>query len=319
MKRVIALLLSMVLVLSLCACGTKQGQAPEEDKIQIVTTLFPEYDWMRNLLGDTDHVELKLLIDNGVDLHSYQPSVADMVTISTCDVFVYTGGVSDDWVADALSNAQNKDMVVVNLMDIVAEHREVCLHEHEHEEGEADHEHVADEHIWLSLVNAEFICEALTETLKEVDPENSEAYAANLDAYLEQISALNEQYEAAVDQAKYDTLVFCDRFPFAYLADDYDLNYAAAFVGCSAETEVGFATIAKLATTLDQLGTDTVLTIDGSDEKIADTVIASTTDKDQTIGTMQSMQAVTGEQIAKGATWLGYMEENLAVLQQALN
>ncbi len=319
MKRGIALLLSVVLLFSLCACGTDKAQKPDEDKIQIVTTLFPEYDWLRNLLGDTDSVELTLLIDNGVDLHSYQPSVADMVKISTCDVFVYTGGVSDDWVADALKNAQNKDMVVVNLMDIVAEHREVCLHEHEHEEGETDHVHVADEHIWLSLANAEFICEALTETLKEVDPDNSETYAANLDAYLEQISALNEQYEDVVDKAKYDTVVFGDRFPFAYLADDYDLKYAAAFVGCSAETEVGFGTIAKLAATLDQLGADMVLTIDGSDEKIADTIIASTADKNQEIGTMQSMQAVTADQIAQGATWLGYMEENLAVLQQALN
>lgn len=324
MKKWIALLLSAMLVLSLAACGgnadAPEAEAePQEDTIKIITTIFPEYDWMRNILGDAQGVELSLLIDNGVDLHSFQPSVGDMVEISDCDVFIYTGGVSDDWVEEALNNATNKDMVTLNLMDLVAEHRETHLHDHEELEGHEAHEHISDEHIWLSLHNAEFICETLANTMVEVDPDNADKYIVNLENYLQKIEDLDELYGETLAEAKYDTVVFGDRFPFAYLADDYHLNYEAAFVGCSAETEVGFGTIAGLAETLDETGIKNVLTIEGSDGKIAETVVASTKDHDQNILTMESMQSVTRQQIDDGATWLGYMNENLSVLEQALN
>ena len=322
MKRWTALLLSAMLMLSLAACGgtetAEDSAQPQDDTIKIITTIFPEYDWMRNIIGEAPGVELDLLIDNGVDLHSFQPSVGDMVEISDCDVFIYTGGVSDDWVEEALNNATNKDMVVVNLMDVVSQHRETHLHEHEAGADE-EHQHISDEHIWLSVHNAEFICQVLTDTMVDVDPDNADMYIVNLENYLEELATLDERYGETISQAKYDTVVFGDRFPFAYLADDYGLKYQAAFVGCSAETEVGFGTIAGLATTLDETGIANVLTIDGSDGKIAETVVSSTASQDQNILTMESMQAVTREQIDAGATWLGYMNDNLSVLEQALN
>ena len=303
------------LCLSLTACGGAAEQT-EDGKITIVTTIFPEYDWLRNLTAGSEHIELRLLIDKGVDLHSYQPSVRDIVTISTCDVFIYTGGASDVWVKDALETAMNEDMVVIDLMEVLEQHRELCSDDDHHDH---DHEHTADEHIWLSLVNADHICRSLTETLQALDEENVELYAANFADYGGKLQALDVRYHEAVENAKYDEVIFADRFPFTYLMEDYGLHHHAAYEGCSAETEVGFETFARLADTVDALGVENVVVIDDSDLRIAKTVIASSDDQSRGICTMQSMQAVSRKQINDGVTYLDIMEENLAVLQQVLN
>lgn len=321
MKKLLSIILICALFLSMTACG--EGAEREDGKITIVAAIFPEYDWLRNLTAGSENIELKLLIDKGVDLHSYQPGVNDIVTISTCDVFVYTGGASDVWVEDVIETAMNEDMRVVDLMALLEESRTLCHddHDHDHDHGheEEDHAHTADEHIWLSLVNADHICRSLTEILQELDSENSDLYAANFADYGAKLQALDQRYHEAVEGAAHEDLLFADRFPFAYLTEDYGLHYHAAYEGCSAETEVSFDTFARLADTLQTLQLPGVVVIDDSDHRIADTVIAAAEADDCGIYTLQSMQAVGMRQIKNGVTYLDIMEENLAVLQQVLN
>ncbi|MBQ3356790.1 MAG: zinc ABC transporter substrate-binding protein [Oscillospiraceae bacterium] len=477
--------------------------APVEKKLNIVTTIFPEYDWVKQILGDqADRADITMLLDNGVDLHSYQPTADDIVKISTCDMFVYVGGESDEWVEDVLAEAQNKDMVVVNLLEVLgdkvkaeevkegmeADHDHE--HEHEHEEieeediqdralsefegewsslipllesgaleayveheaeedgastdevleelaekwacdavtiaidgstitftyvdgtsesaeysyagyvpvraedgditsvryqfeadadgapkyvqfndhghepaDEVEHFHVwfgdesfdallnaasnpffvpasasseevleelmgghhheeeeeeSDEHVWLSLRNAAALCDYLSSKLCELDADNAEAYAANTDAYVAKLNALDADYQAAVDAASVKTLLFGDRFPFRYLTDDYGLDYYAAFVGCSAETEASFETIVFLANKVDELGLRAILQIESADGRIAQTIRDTTAAKDQAILTMDSMQSTTSADVANGASYLTIMEQNLAVLAEAL-
>ena len=294
-----------------------------EKKLNIVTTIFPEYDWTRAVLGDqADKVNLTMLLDNGTDLHSFQPAVKDIMKVSSCDLLIYVGGESDQWIEDALESAQNKDMKTINLMEVLGD----SIKEEETVEGmqESDHGHEDedekeyDEHVWTSMRNAEVICDAIADTLEEIDPENKEIYQSNAEAYREKLSALDEEYQETVDNAKQKTLVFADRFPFRYLVDDYDLSYYAAFSGCSAESEASFKTVTFLAGKVDELGVKSVLTMEKSDDRIAQTVIENTKAKDQKILQLNSMQSITSEEIADGATYLSVMEDNLNVLKEAL-
>ena len=309
-------------------CGTGTEPAlKDDDRIKIVTTVFPEYDWVRAILGElAENTELTLLLDNKVDLHSFQPTADDIVKISTCDLFVYVGGESDEWVEAALKEASNPDMVVVNLLDIlgdmvkeeeIAEGMQTEEHEHEHEEGE---EEAYDEHVWLSLKNAKHICQTLAEQLEKIDPENAESYQSNASAYIDQLNSLDAKYQDAVQQSDKKVVLFGDRFPFRYLTDDYDLDYYAAFSGCSAETEASFETIVFLANKMDELSLNNILVIDGSDQKIADTILSNTQSgkKDQKILSMDSMQSTTLGDVEHGVTYLSVMEKNLEALKQAL-
>ena len=326
MKRTVSLTLVFLLLLAalLPGCGkTAPAAPPAEDKLSIVTTIFPVYDWVRNLLGErASAVELTMLLDSGVDLHSYQPTVEDMVKISGCDLFIYVGGESDGWVDDALREAANKDMIVINLLetlgDSVKEEELVEGMEAEEEEDEDEEGPEYDEHVWLSLRSAGAICTALAEALARLDPAHAEDYAANAAAYAEKLDALDGAYRAAVDAAPGKTLLFGDRFPFRYLVDDYGLSYYAAFVGCSAETEASFETVVFLAQKTDELGLRTICQIESADGSIARTIRENTRDKDQQILSFDSMQSVTAEDVAAGKTYLGIMEENLAVLREAL-
>ena len=334
MKKYISLLMAAVLALTLfSACGSKENQdaksslGGESDKLQIVTTIFPEYDWVMNVLGDqAQNADVTMLLDNGVDLHSYEPTPEDVLKISNSDLFIYVGGESDEWVEDALAEAVNQDMIVINLMeslgDSVSEEEIVEgmeAEEEEAEEGEAAEEEVEyDEHVWLSLKNASAIVSKISEALQTLDEANADAYEANATSYIEQLDALDQEYERAVSSATVQTVLFGDRFPFRYLTDDYNLKYYAAFVGCSAETEASFETITFLANKVDELSLPTVLIIDGSDGKIAETIVENTTNKDQQILTMNSMQSTTSENVENGMTYLSVMKDNLAILKQAL-
>ena len=294
--------------------------------LNIATTIFPEYDWTRAILGDrADDVNLTMLLDNGTDLHSFQPAVKDIMKVSSCDLLIYVGGESDQWIEDALESAQNKDMKTINLMEVLGdsikeeetvEGMQESEHDHDHEDEE---EKEYDEHVWTSMRNAEVICDAIAETLEEMDPENKEIYQSNAETYEEKLSALDEAYQETVNNANQKTLVFADRFPFRYLVDDYDLSYYAAFSGCSAESEASFKTVTFLAGKVDELGVKSVLTMEKSDDRIAQTVIENTKAKDQKILQLNSMQSITSEEIADGATYLSVMEDNLGVLKEALN
>ena len=323
MKKRISILLAAALLLG-CLAGCGAGNVPGADRLQIVTTIFPTYDWVRSILGDNPaDAELTMLLDSGVDLHSYQPTAEDILKISTCDLFIYVGGESDTWVADVLKQATNKNMIVLNLLDVLGEgvkEEEVVegmQAEEEEEEGEEE-EPEYDEHVWLSLKNAAVLTEQISQALQTADASNAETYRKNAAAYAEQLNALDAEYQAAVDAAGVRTLLFGDRFPFRYLVDDYGLSYYAAFVGCSAESEASFETVTFLANKLDELRLPAVLTIEGTDQRIAETIIQSTQTKDQQILSMDSMQSTTAKDVQDGANYLAVMEKNLTALKGAL-
>ena len=325
MKRTKYIFAAAVLMAgSLSACGAgKSGNESEKDKLKIVTTIFPEYDWVMNILGENKTgAEVTMLLDKGVDMHSYQISAQDIMKISSCDMFIYVGGESDEWVEDALKEAKNKDMIVIDLLEELGDKvKEEEVKEGMQEEDEHDHEEETeyDEHVWLSVKNAGFLTQRISEKLQKMDEKNAEKYKANTKAYVEKLEALDSKYSEAVSGAKTKTLLFGDRFPFRYLTDDYGLDYYAAFVGCSAETEASFGTITFLAGKTDELSLPVVMTIEGTDHRIAETIINNTEKKDQKILTMDSMQSVTSKDVKGGVTYLSVMEKNLEVLKEALN
>lgn len=313
MKRIIVLLLSALMVLSvLSGCDKKNDN---DNKLKVVTTTFPIYDWVKEILKDED-VDVSLLQDNGVDLHSYEPTVDDIAKINNADVFMYVGGESDEWVESVLES--NKNVRVVNLLEVLGdsvkleEDLEGVEHDHEHDHED---EEEYDEHVWLSLRNAKKCVEAIKDVLCELDPTNMDRYKKNAEEYIEKLELLNQKYMEVVSNSKNNTLIFGDRFPFRYLVDDYNLNYYAAFVGCSTESEASFNTITFLAKKLDELGLTSILTIEGNNHKIAETIIKNTENKNQEILTLNSMQG----SIFEGDTYLSIMENNLEVLKKALN
>ncbi len=505
MKKIIAILMALTLLATACVlAGCNNNTDTQDTKLSVVTTIFPEYDWVKNILGDkADRAELTMLLDNGVDLHSYQPTVDDMVKISNCDLFIYVGGESDGWVEDALKNPKNPNRKVINLLEVLGdavkneesvegmeehehehdhgdeeltvedikdrtlsdfagewkslypyltrgeldaycEHKAeedgddtttketylekykaswqcdavkikvdgstitftytdgktvsatytyagyqpklnsegkigsvryqfttdsadapkyVQFNDHGHEPGEAEHFHIyfgndgfdalmnsatnpffvkdaltvdeildelmghsheheheeeKDEHVWLSLRNAKVICLAIAEQLSALDPDNKDAYAKNLLTYTESLTALDKEYRKAVEEGSRKTLLFGDRFPFRYLVNDYGLDYFAAFSGCSAETEASFETITFLAGKVDELGLPCVLTIEGANHKIAQTIVQNTKSKNQQVLTMDSMQSTTSQDVKNGASYLSIMQKNLEVLKTAL-
>ena len=480
----------------------------DDETFSVVCTIFPEYDWVKEILGDhADNAELTYLLDNGVDLHSYQPTADDIMKISTCDLFVYVGGESDEWVEEALADVQNKDMKVINLMDVLGDSAKVeelkegmqaGEHEHDHEhaeieeadikdrelsdfagswqslypflesgdldeyvkshaeehgepeeevreelaekwncdltaadidgdkisftykdgtkksgeykyagyspiladdgdikavmyqfeavsgdgpkyvmfndhgyepataehfhiyygddadfaatkenfkynpfflpadldgegalemleghgKGKSDHDHdheheegeeEYDEHVWLSLKNAKVLCAEIEQNLEAVDPDNAADYKANLDSYAAKLDALDNDFQALVDASSAKTLVFGDRFPFRYFVDDYGLDYYAAFIGCSAETEASFETIAFLSDKIKELDCKAIFTLENSDKGIANTII-STSGKDVEIVELNSLQSVSNDDISKGASYISIMQKNYDVL-----
>ena len=304
-------------------------------KKSIVCVTYPEYDWVMNILGDkAANFNVTLLQNNGTDLHSYQASIKDIAKISVCDMLVFVGGESDEWVEKAVAEAKNKNMLVVNMMEALGdkvkeeEVVEGMQAEEEDEHEHADHDHEGhhhhhdeveyDEHVWLSLRNAAALVEALAQKISDLDTANAAAYKANAAAYSKSLLDLDAQCKKAVAAAAKKTILFGDRFPFRYLADDYNLKYYAAFVGCSAETEASFETVIFLAKKVDELGLNAVLTIEKSDKKIAKTIVSNTKTKNQAVLELDSLQSVTQKDIKSGRSYFSAMKKNLEVLKKAL-
>ena len=351
MKKVASIaILFFALAFMLTACNTESGKkdsAPK--KISVVATIYPQYDWIKNILGERiNDMDLKLLIKNGTDLHSYKPSAQDIAAIAKADLVVYVGGESDEWIEKALAATPKDGRIALNLMkalgdrvkeeevvegmQVEEEHHhehgeEAEEHEHEHhehaEKHEDEHHHHEevenDEHIWLSLKNASILVSALVESLSKVDSANSSIYIANAATYNAKLQELDEKFTTAISGASQKTVLFGDRFPFRYLVDDYGIKYYAAFVGCSAESEASFETVTFLANKMDSLALPAILTIDGSDGKIARAILdASKNSKNAQVLTLNSMQSVTDEQVKAGADYLSMMRDNLEVLKKAL-
>ena len=311
----------LLCIASLSGCGSSTNDLGTS-KYSIVCTTFPQYDWIREIIGThAEDFELTFLLDKGGDLHSYQPTAESMAKISSADLFVYVGGESDAWVEDALKGAVNQKMVVVNLIDELGDHiweEEVVEGMQSHEER-SNEETEYDEHIWLSLGNAAYLTDILSEKIGQIDAENAAYYAENARAYIQELHALDDAYMDAISEAEHDTLLFGDRFPFRYMAEDYHLHYYAAFAGCSTETDASFETITFLSGKVDELGLHTILAIEGSDQRIAEIIKQNTRSQNQEILTMNSLQSVTAKEIENGFTYLGAMRDNLEVLKKALS
>lgn len=310
MKKIISVILITVFsILTLCSCGETSS---ETNGMSIVCTTFPQYDYLKNIIGSEDC--LTLLIDNGGDLHSYEPTAQDIIKISSADLFVYVGGNSDKWVEATLKSANNPDLKTVALTELVETYKEeyVAGMEHEHHS-----EHTAeDEHVWLSLRNAAAITQALCDAVCEIDKANEQTYRENTKEYIAQLNALDIEYTAVVSSAKRNTLVFADRFPFRYLIEDYSLEYYAAFAGCSSESEASFQTMAFLIEKTRELSIPVVMTIDGSDGSIAKTVCEETGVK---TAELDSCQSVSSSDIKNGTSYIDIMKNNLEVIREALN
>ena len=326
-KKIVSILLFICIVATAFAVFTACDKKGDSDKKSIVVSIFPEYDWVENVLGDKkDNFDVTLLLNSGADLHNYQPSVKDFATISTCDMFVYVGGESDEWAEDAKKNIQNKDIVILDLLDILgdkAKEEELVEgmqgeEEEEGEEGEEEEEVEYDEHVWLSLKNAAVFVNKIAEGIAAIDAENADYYRANATSYVSKLNALDLKYKQEINAASKDTLLFGDRFPFRYLVDDYDLKYYAAFIGCSAETNASFETIMFLKNKVDTLGLKVILKLEGSDGKIANQIKEQSESKDQQILTLNSLQSLTLNEYKNGKDYLSIMEDNLNVLKEAL-
>jgi zinc transport system substrate-binding protein len=342
MKRGFTILILLLTVLfgifSFSGCGSsgKNGGTKADaskPKLKIVATIFPEYSWAKGILGNQDAaVELTLLSKKGADMHSYQPSAEDILRIANCDLFLYVGGESDKWVDKALKEGGNPKRKVISLMKLLGnriktEEEVEGMQKHEHHEhdkhdGKEDKPHhdepEYDEHVWLSLKNADIVCKVIAEELAALDQKNAAAYRANYDAYSKKLAALDKQYKDTVENAPVKVVLFGDRFPFRYLTDDYGLKYYAAFNGCSAETEASFETVVFLAKKMDELKLPAVFTIEGKQHKLAQTIVDNTTVKNQKVLSLNSMQSVTEAEIKNGAAYLNVMEANLKVLKQGL-
>jgi zinc transport system substrate-binding protein len=328
MKRIILIMLT-VLAAAVLFSGCADAERVQSGRISIVATIFPQYDWVRQIIGEenTDRFELTFLLNNRIDLHSYNPTVQDITKIKTSNVFIYVGGHSDAWTKDVLAEAAS-DIVVINLLETLGD--SVILDEHGcGADCEEDHDHVyvgadghdglyADEHFWVSLRRVKIICAALADVLAEIDPDNAQSYKNNLEAYTAKLAALDAEYQAVADAAAVNTLVFADRFPFRYMMNDYGLDHYAAFQGCSAESEVSFVTIISLANRINRLGLNTVMVTETSDQSIAQTVIANTETKNQRILVLDSLKSVTSADDRNGVTYLSVMQNNLEVLREAL-
>ncbi len=320
------LCVALVICMAFLFLGGCSTQVENNGKIKVVATVFPQYDWAREIAKGSENIDLSLLLDNGVDMHSFQPTVDDLVKIKEADVLLYIGGESDDWIREAIADKTNENMIEVNLLEALGNdakiEESVNGEEHNHhkeEESEGHNEEEYDEHIWMSIKNAEKLSDVICDSLSKADSANKELYKSNEESFVKKLRSCDNEYESLVENSKNHTLVFADRFPFRYLFDDYNLEYYSAFNGCAAETEASFATMTRLINYINDENLSSVMVTESSDKKMAKTIVANTSTKDQKIYTLDSMQSVNSMAIENGTTYLSIIESNLKVLEKALN
>lgn len=314
-KYILRLLLVALLVGLLCltSCDGKGN-----GKRKIVCSAFAQYDFTLNILGDrSDEFDVVYLLENGSDMHSYANSisVSDKMDILSCELFISVGGESEKWIDELLEDRNAEGLKVIRLINEVGE---TLCHEEDSHTHEVD-EHGCDEHIWLSPKRASLMCDAICESICDIDPEYAEKYRENLVSYKEKLAELDKEYENTVSTAKRNYLIFADRFPFAYLTHDYGINYSAAFDGCSTETGASFETVSRLASDIKGSGTKVLLTLEKSGVNIVDTLKKESGDNDITSASVNSMQSVSKKDIDSGLTYLTAMRTNLEAFRKAMN
>lgn len=315
-KIIISILLFAIFLLSFSGCSAPR----DNEKINIVCTLFPQYDWIKNIVGNSESVEVTLLIQNGSDPHSYQPTAADIMTLSSSDMVVYIGAESDLWVQDALDRADNAHTLRAALFEIEGiTPREISSSSHSHDGHEHKHGHgIHDEHLWLSLKNAIKATEHLTDKICELDPQNADKYKANSEKYKAELISLDADFAKATKEAgEHPFMLFADRFPFVYLLSDYGVDFAAAFEGCTTDTDAGFDTVLRLIKEANEHRISHIAVTESSDKSLAKTV-ASSAKGDVEIIVMNSLQGVTKKQLSEGVTYLSEMKNNLTAMKIAL-
>lgn len=321
MKKISALLLAIIMALSICSCG----QTIADDRITVVCTVFSQYDWVKNIIGDSkDKFNLSWLAQNGSDIHSYQPTAQDIVMLSGADIVISIGGVSDDWAKKAVMNAHGNTDALLEMADYVSMKNEETVdgmqHEehdgHDHGDGDGDE---YDEHIWLSLKNAKAICRGISERIIQTDPDGKDIYENNLQNYLSELDSLDKRLSDKLSAGTQKPLIFADRFPFRYFTDDYDLHYYAAFPGCSAETEASFDTVIFLAKKIKSNNIKTVFTVDDGSSSIADTVIENSGISNVKTVPLCSLQAVSKQQENSGLSYLSAMTDNAQKIINSLS
>ena len=341
-------LLTLLMILVMCAscfygCSSDKKEENSSKKIKVVATIFPVYDFLREIGGDK--IDLTMLMTPGAETHSYEPTPKDMKTVSNADFFAYVGGDSDEWVDKILDGNKNDKMKVVTLMDCVKtvdeEHVEGMEEEHDHdhdedvdgkddsdkdkdehdEHDEHDHDHDGDEpeqdeHVWTSPKNAIEIVKKLTSELSKVDPDNANYCKENSKNYIKKLEDLDREFEDVVKNGKRKEIIFGDRFPFRYFVDRYGLKYYAAFPGCSTDTEASASTVAFLTNKVKEDKIPVIFHIELSNNKIAKSIAEATGAK---MLQLNAVHNVTKEDFEKGETYLSLMEKNLKPLEEALN
>ena len=315
MKKIIALILAGIMALSvLCACNSEDDNNKTDGKLKVITTIFPPYDFTRQIVGDK--IDLSMLLKPGMESHSFEPSPKDIVNIQNCDLFIYVGGESDEWVRTILESDDKKPKKIIALMDCVDTVEEATVEgmtAEEHEEGE---EKEYDEHVWTSPKNAVTITKKIAEILDELDPSDKKIYDENTRQYCAQLTQLDNEFRETVDSAKNKLVVFGDRFPFRYFTDEYGLGYFAAFPGCSAETEPSAATISFLIDKVKEKNIPVVFKIEFSSGKVAKTIAEPSGAK---VLEFHSCHNVDADGFNNGETYVSLMKKNLKNLKEALS
>lgn len=320
MKKFLSFALSLLIIFitasSFSSCSSdKENVKKDSSKISVVTTIFPYYDFTRSIAGDK--ADIKLLLSPGSEPHSYEPSPSDIVAIENCDIFIYNGGESDEWVESVLDSIENKNMKVMRMMDYVdlIYEQNFDHDEHEHEEND-EHGEEYDEHIWTSIRNAEKLTDAIYDELSSCDFANKEIYAKNRDTYINKLQTLDSEISEIVSNAKRKTVVFGDRFPFLYFVTDYSLEFECAFPGCSSETEPSISTVTHMIDFTRKNQIPVVFYLEFSNGKVAKLISEDTGAKTMRFS---SCHNVTKDEFADGASYISLMEQNAKALKEALN
>jgi len=320
MKKFIGIGLGILMVMMMVlGCAKKENSSAngstEGKKLSIVTTIFPAYDWVKQVVGDNKNVDITFLIDKGVDLHSYQASAADIAKITDSDLFVFVGGESDGWAEDIVK--ENPNLKYISMVDSIGKAAlgEELVEGMQKEEGEEEEECAIDEHVWLSLENAKTIVGAIEAKLEEIDPDNKGNYEKNANDYIAKLDALDKEYKDTLSNIQDKTILVGDRFPFRYLVNEYGIKYYAAFKGCDAGSEASFETVKFLANKMDELKLSKIFIIDDSKGDLAKTIVDNTKDKNAKILVLDSMQSTKS---SDNANYIDVMKKNLEVLKEAL-
>lgn len=319
LKGVISALLCTGILLSLSACGGKENNQ-DSGKLKIVTTVFPSYDFARQVAGDK--ADIKMLLPVGTETHHYEPTPSDIIAIRECDIFIYIGGTNEQWAEKLIADTDKEKTKVVRLVDSI-ENLSAPIgnteHSHEGEEHtEDEHEHNEgdyDQHIWTSPKNAEIMLQAICDAICEKDSENAEGYKANSDKYKSEITALHNDFKAMAEITGEKLLVFADKFPFTYFAKEYGFTCLAAFSSCSDESEPSAATVAMLIDEIKEHKISSVFYLQFSSRKVADNICKETGAEAYAIHTCHN---VSKEEFDKGESYVSLMRKNYEVLKNSL-